>query len=90
MSPNDEELENERLVKHLEIDQLLGEYDHGVRKGWHPDYQSWRIFHALSFFIGGSTFIAGEFPTGYQLAAVGYNLAMFSYHAHAKGLHDIS
>ncbi|GLC65077.1 hypothetical protein PLESTF_000244100 [Pleodorina starrii] len=48
MSPREEHLES-----------LLGEYDNGVRKGWHPDYQSWRIFHALSFLIGGTTFIAG-------------------------------
>ncbi|KAL6758902.1 hypothetical protein V8C86DRAFT_2584309 [Haematococcus lacustris] len=38
---------------------LLGEYDHGVRRGWHPDYFSWRLFHALSFLTGGTTFIAG-------------------------------
>ncbi len=41
------------------LESLLGEYSE-VRKGWHPDYTSWRVFHALSFMVGGTTFIAGE------------------------------
>jgi hypothetical protein len=46
-------------VEELEA-PLLGEYDHGVRQGWHPDYASWQACHFLGFFTGGTTFIAGE------------------------------
>ncbi|KAG2427487.1 hypothetical protein HXX76_012420 [Chlamydomonas incerta] len=63
----------ENNPEHLE--SLLGEY-HDVRRGWHPDYRSWRIFHALSFFVGGSTFIAGTvclfFPGYDTLSALLY------------------
>jgi len=57
---------------------LLGEYDHGVRKGWHPDYFSWQLFHAFSFLLGGTTFIAGTvclfFPGYDTLSAVLYSI----------------
>lgn len=38
---------------------LLGEYDHGVRRAWHPESTSWQVLHALAFVIGGTTFLAG-------------------------------